>query len=348
MGDAYTGLSRFTDPHAFAHLLDGLPATVSELCEIAEQQTIHHNLLGYYGLSPAIAGAMRRVWPPRLSDILGALVEMAPGNLHDTRAPERRTVGACMLEAHFLAGLLRSKGIPTRIRAGYFQRIRADGEHIVRFWRGALRARGVDRDLLKAHPDRWQENLDALSRSRNQSDHHIEHWVCEYRNGRTDPWRLVDANRSFLRAHSNLEVSFHLPSEHFEHAFQAWKRMRTIESFDPEQYVEERQDGRSHIRSQLLWDFYSLLNHDLAGIDDPDGETLAFVKQRTYEEASAEELAALDTLADLMATDPTLAQLSTFYFATGPLRIPSAEADPYSFVLTAPRPSLQGNAASNR
>jgi hypothetical protein len=332
-GEAYTRYSRFTDPRALAPLLDALPPTPTELCEIAERQTIHHNLLGYYGLDRNEARALRRVWPPRLPDVLAALVEIEPGNLHDARTPQQRIVGACMLEAHFLAGLLRSKGIPTRIRAGYFQGIRAHGAHVVRFWRGALRARGVNDDLLEADPERWGETVDAVSTARNEADHHIEHWVCEYREEPTRTWRLLDANKSFLKAHSNLEVGFHLPAAHFEYAFQAWKRMRSTADFDPEQYVEEPQDGRSHIRSQLLCDFYSLLNHDLAGIDDSD-ETLAFVKQQTYEASSSEELAALDALAELVDTDPSIGRLRAFYFANRPLRIGSAEADPYSFVFT--------------
>jgi hypothetical protein len=306
---------------------------VTEVCEIAERQMIHHNLLGYYGVDPVEARELRRVWPPRLPDVLAALAEIEPGNLHDARTPGQRIVGACMLEAHFLAGLLRSKGIPTRIRAGYFQGIRADGEHIVRFWRRALRARGVNTDLFETDPERWRESVDAVSTARNEADHHIEHWVCEYREEHTGTWRLLDANRSFLKAHSDLDVGFHLPATHFEYAFRAWKKLRSADGFDPEQYVEEPQDGRSHIRSQLLWDFYSLLNHDLAGIDDAD-ETLAFVKRQTYEESSSEELAALDALAELLDTDPSIDRLAAFYFANGPLRIRSAEADPYSFVFT--------------
>jgi hypothetical protein len=329
--EGYTRFSRFTDPDALAHLLDDLRPSVGELCEIAERQTIHHNLIGYYGLDPADARALRRVRPPRMPDVLGALLEVEPGNLHDFRAPEQRIVGACMLEAHFLAGLLRSKGIPTRIRAGYFQGIRKDGEHIVRFWRRALRARGVNDDLFESHPDRWRETVDALTESRNAADHHIEHWVCEYWEDDRDTWRLLDANRSFLKAHSNLDVGFHLPARHFEYAFEAWKKMRSTVDFDPEQYVEEPQDGRSHIRSQLLWDFYGLLNHDVAGINDSD-ETKAFVKERTYDAASSEELAALDALAELMSTDPSIDRLAAFYFANSPLRIRSAEADRYSFV----------------
>jgi hypothetical protein len=46
-----TAYSRFTAPDAQTALLHDLPEGVTELAEIAERQTIHHNLMGYFGLS---------------------------------------------------------------------------------------------------------------------------------------------------------------------------------------------------------------------------------------------------------------------------------------------------------
>jgi hypothetical protein len=333
-GDPYTAFSRFTDPGSSAHLLDDLPESVSEICAVAERQTIHHNLLGFFGLTSSIAEGMRRVWPPRLPDILEALSATGPGNLTDDRRPEERVIGACMLESHFLAGLLRSRGIPTRIRAGYFQNVQGNADHIVAFWRRALRARGVDAETFEADPDRWYTQLDALSRRNIAVDHHIEHWICEYRDPGRDGWHRLDANRSFLKAHSDLDVSYELPAEHFEHAHEAWLAMRADDAYNPEQHEEEPQDGRSHIRTQLLRDFYSLLNHDIAGVAEADAEADAFITGRTYEETSAEELAALDELAALLSTDPSAEELVTFYRRQRPLRLPAAEADPYSLVFT--------------
>lgn len=324
--------SRFTDPAPRSPLLEDLPATVPELCAIAERQTIHHNLLGYFGIAPATSKSMRRVWPPRLPDTLEALAATGPGNLTDDRRPEDRVIGACMLESHVLAGLLRSKGIPTRIRAGYFQGIRGDPEHTVAFWRGALRARDVDAELFEADPDRWYRDLDALSERNIAVDHHIEHWLCECHDPQKGTWHRLDANRSFLKALANLDVGYEVPAEHFEYAHAAWRAMRADDAYNPERHEEEPQDGRSHIRSQLLSDFFSLLNHDLAGIAETDADAQAFIKHRTFEETSVAELAALDDLAALLSTDPSTDELVELYFATDPLRLPAAEADPYSFV----------------
>ncbi|HEX5038901.1 MAG TPA: hypothetical protein VFW95_02050 [Candidatus Limnocylindria bacterium] len=332
----YTAYSRFTDPGAKATLLQALPEDATALAEVAERQTIHHNLMGRFGLDFETTRRMRRVWPPRMPAMLAALEEMPPGNLLDDREPRHRIVGACMLEAHFLAGLLRTKGIPARIRAGYFQGIRANAEHIVRFWRGALRARAGDDELLRTDPARWESELDALSRHNNEIDHHIEHWICEVPDG-AGKWQLLDANRSFLKAHSDLDVGFRLPAAHFEHAWVAWQEMRASgDDYVPDRHAEEPQDGRSHIRSQLLSDFASQLNHDLVGIDEPEAETAAFVRGQTYDATSEAELSDLDDLAALMSSDPIADELIAFYDGHERLRMGGVEADRYGFVFRRP------------
>lgn len=328
----YTSPSRFTDPGPLAAMLTPLPDDVAGICAVAAQLTIHHNLCSWHGVAPERIPAMRRVWPPRLHDLLAALREIPPHTLLDTRPPEQRIVGACMLEAHLLAGLLRAKGIPVRVRAGYFRNIRANTEHIVRFWEQNLRAKRVDADLLERDPEQWRTRNHALSSRLNAIDHHIEHWLCECRDPATGRWRLLDANTDFLLAHSGIVVDAYLPAHYFEHAHDAWRGMRASARFEPDQYAEEPQDGRSHLRSQLLWDFYSLLNHDIAGMDDQGGPAWAFVKQRTYAETPDEELQALDALAALLVQDPAPDELREFYWQTPLLHLPAAEADPYSFI----------------
>jgi hypothetical protein len=94
--------------------------------------------------------------------------------------------------------------------------------------------------------------------------------------------------------------------------------------FEPDRYFEEPRDGRSHIRMQLLCDFFSLLNHDV-----PQGD---LVKGRGYAETSEAERAELDALAELMSREPDRAELAAFYRGSTTLRMPEAERDPYSFI----------------
>ena len=81
--------------------------------------------------------------------------------------------------------------------------------------------------------------------------------------------------------------------------------MRSTEDFNPEQYQEYPQDGRSHIRSKLLLDFFCLLNHDMAGFDDQSGAVMEFIKRKTYADTTPEELEELDMLASLLSQNPS-------------------------------------------
>jgi hypothetical protein len=133
-------LSRFTEPGRFAPMLDELPDDPRAIAALARAQTLHHNLLAYFG----VVGELRRIWPPRFDAILGALAETPPRTLSIERPPDRRILGACVLESHFLAGLLRHRGHRVRIRVGYFRSIRQNQEHVVAFWADVARAKGVE------------------------------------------------------------------------------------------------------------------------------------------------------------------------------------------------------------
>ena len=92
----------------------------------------------------------------------------------------------------------------------------------------------------------------------------------------------------------------------------------------------------------MLWDFYSLLNHDIAGYDKtawpeegdttPEREVYAFVKERKYEALSQGELAELDRLAELLSRDPGISELVAFYETSETVQISTAGRDPHSFV----------------
>jgi hypothetical protein len=328
----YRGLSRFTDPGGGPALLDELPGDVTGICEVARKQTIHHNLLVYYGVPRRQWPLMRRVWPPRLPDALRALRQTPPHHLSSGRLPGQRVIGACVLESHLLAGLLRHRGFAARVRAGYFAGIRGNGAHVVRFWEQLGREKDAVADLTEAGAQEWREQNNAFTRQQNQIDHHIEHWVCEYWDDGSRRWRILDANTDFLKAHSDITTGFHLPAVHFEYAHQAWRQMRHGDGFHPDRYREDPQDGRSHIRSQLLSDFFSLLRHDLAGTGEPTGRSRAFIKEQAYEQTPEQELRQLDLLAELLALDPPAEQLTAFYQRSVPLRLQSAETDRYSLV----------------
>lgn len=328
--DHYLSFSRFTDPKEYTFMLKEIPDNALEICKIAEQQSVHHNLLPNFEIPKNEWDQMNRVWPPYMYDQLKALNDTEPFNLFDERPVKKRLIGACMSESHFLAGMLRYKKIPARLRAGYFKDILSNKDHFIKFWMKVARVKGWASGLMN-EPEKWKKNIIDFLNRQISANHYIEHWVCEYWDRKEKKWLILDANTTFLKASSGMEVGFYLPRKHFEYAFDAWKKMRSDRTFNPDQYFEDPQDGRSHIRSQLLWDFYSLLNHDLAGFSTPKRSTYEFVKQK-YVETSPAELKELDNLAELLSKNPSVDELVSFYHHSKTLKLEAAELDPYSFV----------------
>jgi hypothetical protein len=208
-----------------------------------------------------------------------------------------------------------------------------NSDHIISFWENNVRGGGIQNDLLKKNPKEWKKLMnDITKREQIEVDKHIEHLVCEYWDKSEDRWRIIDANTTFLKASSDIEVSYHLPLKHFQFAYEAWKIMRTSDNFNPDQYAEYPHDSRTHIRSQLILDYYCLLNHEMAGFDNQTGVTSDFVKRKRFDNASTEELGELDALADLLSKKPSIIDLVSFYHSAKTLQIKSSESDPYSFV----------------
>jgi hypothetical protein len=336
--DDYTSFSRLTDPKNYEYMLDELPDEVIGICEIAEQQTVHRNLLTYFGIPAEKWTEMNNIWPtgaaiPGMSDMLRALKMTDPKTLYAPREVNQRLIGACMTESIFLTGLLRYKNIPARIRAGYFKDTMIKSDHVISFWEDNVRGKGIREDLMKENPQEWKKLINEITRREQiEVNKHIEHWVCEYWDGNENKWRVLDANTSFLKASSDIEVGYHLPLKHFQYAFAAWKKMRTAKNFNPDQYAEYPYDGRSHIRSQLILDYYCLLNHDMAGFDNQSGQISEFVKRKPYKNLSQEELFELDALAEMLAREPSVNELVSFYHSSKTLLIDSAEEDPNSLV----------------
>ena len=338
----YTSLSRFTDPGEHEAMLDTVPADPLEISAVAGNLTVHHNLLPYFEVPRDEWPNLENVWPPRVTDVLTALEQSGPGDLLGERKITERVRSACMMESHLLTSMLRHRRIPVRIRAGYFRDVYTNEEHLVAFWEKNARVKGVAADLLETDPEEWLEVNHSYTRGQVAANKHVEHWIAQYWDEEREEWRLLDANNTFLKAMSDIDVGFHLPRRHFEFAWEAWQKMRSATDFNPDRYTEYPQDGRSHIRSQLLWDFYSLLNHDIAGYDNnawpdddsttPERQTYAFVKETEYEKLSPEDLAQLDELAVLLARDPGIEELVAFYRDHPGLHIPTIGADPYSFV----------------
>jgi hypothetical protein len=118
--DHYLKYSSFTDPGEYEYLYEKLPDSLPELCSLVKSQVIHPytELPKYRGQIP------RERWNeslkyPTVKSILEGLVSHDSRGLVRNRKPEDRLVLGCRHNAIFLASILKSRGIPARVRYGH-------------------------------------------------------------------------------------------------------------------------------------------------------------------------------------------------------------------------------------
>ena len=327
----YTTLSRFTDPGAYSFMLDGIPDDVNEMCKLVKNLSIHYNLQYYYGIDSISNDPNRNVWSPGIEEFLANIQAASNGELFRKRTAREKICGSCVKDAYLLSGMLRHENKKARIRAGFFKDVREDTARVMQFWDKVSKTKAKISSYSEEETMEWMALNRKLTRMQNLNKHYIEHWICEYWDENSKSWILLDPNNLFLKYHSGIEIGFKLPYKHFEFAHNAWIHMRKETNFNEASYSEDIQDGRSHIRSQLLWDFYSLLNHDLAGYGSRNRDIYNFILKRKYDELSENEFRELDKLAYLLSRNAEVDELVRFYYNTYTLRIDELETDPYSF-----------------
>ena len=332
MSLTYKDFGRFTNPGTYIDLITTLPNDILSLAKVVENQIVHHNLLAYYGVNFEERSNMKRLSSPLVPEMLHYLRNNDPYNLQSPRKITNRLVGSCLYESHFLSSLLKTKGYAVRQRAGYFKNIRKNQDHIVKFWNTSIRARKNNGVQSENEQEIWLKSLDEFSQHLNEIDHRIEHWIVEYFDENNDKWNLLDGNTTFLKAHSNIEVEYNLPAEYYEFSFDAWKKMRTTPNFNPDQYAEDPHDGQSHIRSFLLMDFFSLLNHEVAGRNTNFPSDTYFIKERQYSDLTSLELDELDQIADLLSKNPEPLELIELFQNLDTIKIQEITQDSYSFI----------------
>jgi len=117
--EQYKKQTPFTDPGEYDYLYENLPESYEEICNLIKKQLIH----------PLEASEMKDILPegryiedgdlPVVSDMLRELVQRNSYGLIMDRKPEDRLIIACYHHGLLLASILRSRGIPVRMRAGF-------------------------------------------------------------------------------------------------------------------------------------------------------------------------------------------------------------------------------------
>ena len=322
--ESYLQPGRLTDLGPEATLLDALPVDADGIGAVARVQTVHYRMFPQWRTPPEQRDRIPRIWPFQMAVVLENLAGRGSGRIDTSRKLEDRVVSSCTQESILLASFLRYRGVPARIRVGYLTGLH-QGPQAEEFWQNVNEYEWGDRYT--------REKITEITTGWRQVDKTIEHWIAEYWDGESHRWQPYDVRTEYAGAYG-FEVGPSLAPHQFEYAWQAWFKMKEP-GFNPDTYDESDLDGRSHIRQQLLYDFYNLLNHEAAGWGD-DGEAeqsvRRFVRARRFSELSEQEAAELDAVADLMKRGATPEQFVELYRTSSTLRLPTVEADSYSFV----------------
>lgn len=118
----YRVQGEMSSPGVYARLLDALPHDLSSLCRAVQGVYIHYMTPEAETLSTE---RRREVDTRRVDLILKRVQELDPRPLTETRPVERRFVGCCRDASLLLCAMLRQKGVPARLRAGFARYIRS-------------------------------------------------------------------------------------------------------------------------------------------------------------------------------------------------------------------------------
>lgn len=166
--DHYRAFSQFTYPGLYREQLQcDLPTDIGQVGRLVKQQVIHSLLLppGREGArtNPAYGNIREVPWYRQGEDdyfptavaILAELYHRDPRGFVSDRAVENKLIITCRFVAILMASILKTRGIPARVRAGYAPYIRPDRMEthwITQYWHAPLeRWVTIDADTSLEH-----------------------------------------------------------------------------------------------------------------------------------------------------------------------------------------------------
>ncbi len=118
MFDFYSAHSVFSDPGHYAVLFSDLPDDIKSLVVCVNQLLFHYADQSLYGYT--IPAAQYRELDHRLiKNTLAAILNKSSASLSMPRAHSQKVLGICRDSALMTCSILRSRGIPARLRSGF-------------------------------------------------------------------------------------------------------------------------------------------------------------------------------------------------------------------------------------
>ncbi|MCX7120554.1 MAG: transglutaminase-like domain-containing protein [Gammaproteobacteria bacterium] len=159
----YISHSSVSDPGKYANLLCCFPNAISEICNKANQLFLHYADFNLFSISDSEV-AYDELNARFMEKIIGNIVTKSDLLIEEERKPRERILGVCRDTALLLCSVLRSRGIPARLRAGFITYfipgLFLDSIFLEYFDKEDNQWHLVDTRTTQLHIDHYQLNID--------------------------------------------------------------------------------------------------------------------------------------------------------------------------------------------
>lgn len=189
----YTSQSPITSPGKYSKLLENIPDSLVEICDVVHGLVVHQDdteTLYNFELSNErkLESNTRYV-----EKIFARIIELDSDSLDKTRLPQKRYSGSCRDFAILTCSILRSKGVPSRLRCGFAAYFHPDwySDHwICEYWdKGKGKWKFVDSELGKEESVKYKISFDKTDIPRDLFFVAGKAWF-DCKTGRLDPNKL--------------------------------------------------------------------------------------------------------------------------------------------------------------
>lgn len=186
----YLQFSTFTNPGSYKKILQGFPDDIRKIGLLLRKQIIHRVTLrnGNTGSNTDLKyGDMNKVpwWRLRCEDdvlptasaMISELMRLDNSGFVPDRATENRIIVTCRYVSILMASILKSKGIPCRVRSGfapYFPQFSGSGDHWINQYWDKVQKRWITIDVDGSLED---IGFDPFDVPKNKFDWAADTWI---------------------------------------------------------------------------------------------------------------------------------------------------------------------------
>jgi hypothetical protein len=170
--DFYRTYGANVDPGEYAYLYEALPGSLPDLCDLIKAQLIHPTEVEQYAGALPEGRKREDAGFYSVSDMLRELVARDPRGLTMEREPAERLVLSCRFHAMLLVSMIKSRGVPARVRVGFAGYLAPEsGKHydhwVSEIWNeGEQRWMVVDADVKRIDIDDFELAWEVWLRAR--------------------------------------------------------------------------------------------------------------------------------------------------------------------------------------